>query len=99
MSDSNFELLASRCAASRMGFVGEKTPNDQCSMCGGFEAAAAGDGPAESEVALLSVALVSTCFLAVGLLSAEGPALLDEAIPPFIEPGRQLLGEAGKKFL
>jgi len=33
------------------------------------------------------------------LLSAEGPALLDEAIPPFIEPGRQLLGEAGKKFL
>ena len=70
-----------------MGFVGEKTPNDQCSMCGGVKAAAAVDGPAESAVALWSAAIVSTCFLAAGLLSAEGVALLDEALPPCIEPG------------
>ena len=81
MSDSNFELLTSRCAASRMGFVGEKTPNDQYSMCGGFEAGAAVDGPA--------VALSSTSFpLAVGFLKAKRPALLDDATPPFIEPRR-----------
>jgi hypothetical protein len=64
-----------------MGFVGEKTPNDQYSMCGGFKAVVAVDGPA--------VALFSTSFLlAVGFLSAEGPALLDDATPPFIEPRR-----------
>jgi hypothetical protein len=50
-------------------------------MCGGFKAVVAVDGPA--------VALFSTSFLlAVGFLSAEGPALLDDATPPFIEPRR-----------